>query len=214
MTRTMRGRAAGFTLLEMLVVIMIMGAVMTMGTSTFVTVTTVWNERRAITELDNQAQAALESIRGDLASALSFEMSGVGLSGASREVKDDRTYPAGTHADDDLSFAVESDDGARGNARLAQVGYRVERTGATGTLVRTTGPMSGEFPAGGRLEVISARVQGFSVEYLGRSPDAAWSETWTGPGLPGAVRVSIALESNVRPEFQTARKVVIPIHVH
>ncbi len=214
MTRTMHRRSAGFTLLEMLVVIMIIGAAMTMGTSTFVTVTQVWNERRAISELDGQAQAAIESIRADLASALSSDMSGVGLSGSSRELKDDRTYPPWAHADDDFSFAVESADAARGNAALAKIGYRVERTGATGTLVRTTGPISGEFPEGGRLELVSARVQGFSVEYLAAGPGAAWSETWAGPGFPRAVRVGLALESSVRPEFQTSRKAVIPIHVH
>lgn len=213
MTQTMH-RSAGFTLLELLVVILIIGAVMTMGTSTFVTVTRVWNERRAISELDDQAQAALESIRADLASALSSDMSGAGLSGSSRDVKDNRTYPAGTHADDDLSFAVETPDAGRGSAALAKIGYRVERTGATGALVRTTGPITGEFPAGGRLELVSARVQGFSVEYLGAGPGAVWSETWTGPGLPRAVRVGLALESSVRSEFQTSRKAVIPIYVH
>jgi hypothetical protein len=51
------------------------------------------------------------------------------------------------------------------------------------------------------------------VEYLGGDANAAWSEAWAGPGLPRAVRVSIALEDPVRPEFQVARKAVFPIRV-
>jgi len=206
-------RNGGFTLLEILVVAGLIGLVMTIGTSTFVNVTRAWDERRAITDLDGQARAALESIRQDVSSTLSSEVSGLVLSGSSRTVTDDRSYPAATHADDDLVLAIESMDGIRGAATPMKVAYRVERSGAGGTLVRTTGGLSAEFPTGAPLDVITARVQGFSVEYLGRGPGAVWSETWAGPGMPGALRVSIALEHPVRTEFQVARKAVFPIHV-
>ncbi len=211
MKRTRQRGKAGFTLLEILVVAGIFGVVMTVGTSAFVGVTRAWNERRAITDLDNQARAALESIRQDVKAAISSDVSGAVLSGASRTVTDDRSYPPATYADDDLVLAVE--DASRGTPVPMKVAYRVERDGATGFLVRTTGGLSAESPAGAPLQVTKARVQGFKVEYLGRGPGAAWSGAWAGPGLPGAVRVSIALEHPVRSEYQIARKAVFPIHV-
>ncbi len=214
MKHTLPRRSDGFTLLEILVVAAIMGVVMTLGTSTFVGVTRAWNERRAITDLDDQARAALESIRQDMESTLSSEVSGAVLSGASRTVTDDRSYPPATYTDDDLVLAIESTDAARGAATPMKVAYKVERNGATGNLMRTTGGLGAEFPQGAPLQVIPAKVQGFSVEYLGRGPGAVWNETWAGPGLPGAVRVSIALEHPVRSEYQVARKAVFPIHVH
>ena len=77
MRHTPLRRSDGFTLLEILVVAAIIGVVMTMGTSTFVGVTRAWNEQRAITDLDDQARAALESIRQDVESTLSSEVSGL-----------------------------------------------------------------------------------------------------------------------------------------
>jgi len=205
---------AGFTLIELLVVLTIIGVVMTIGTTTFVTITAAWHERRALTELDNQAQTVFDSIGQDIAATISFEVSGVGITGASREVKDDRTYPAATHADDEIALPVNNFDTARNQSAPGKVGYRVDRAaGTTGTIVRTFGPLTEAFPAGARLDLIPARVQGFSVEYLGTDENAAWSEVWSGPGLPRAVRVSIALEDPVRPEFQVARKAVFPVRV-
>lgn len=207
-------RRAGFTLIELLVVLAIIGIVMTIGTSTFVTVTAAWHERRAISELDDQAETVLDSIGQDIASMISFDVSGVGIAGASREVKDSRTYPAASHADDEICIPVNAHDPARNVSTPGKVAYKVDRSGGTaGTIVRTVGPLSGEVPTGGRLELIPARVQGFSVEYLGGDVNAAWTDTWAGPGLPRAVRVSISLEHPVRSEFQVARKAVFPVHV-
>lgn len=207
-------RRAGFTLIELLVVITIIGIVMTIGTSTFVTVTAAWHERRAISELDDQAQTVLDSIGQDIASMISFDVSGVGITGASREVKDDRTYPAAMHADDEICLPVNAFDPARNVSTPSKVAYRVDRSsGTTGVIVRTAGPLSADVPTGGRLDLISARVQGFSVEYLGGDTNAVWIDAWAGPGLPRAVRVSISLEHPVRSEFQVARKAVFPVHV-
>ncbi len=207
-------KARGFTLIELLVVMTIIGVVMTIGTSTFVTVTAAWHERRALTELDNQVQTVFDSIGHDIAATISYDISGVGITGTSRDVKDDRTYPAATHPDDDFCLPVNDFDTARNQFTPSKVAYRVDRIGKpTGALVRTVGPLGGDYPAGARLELIPARVQGFSVEYLGADANAAWSDSWAGSGLPRAVRVSISLEDPVRPEFQVARKAVFPVHV-
>jgi hypothetical protein len=95
------------------------------------------------------------------------------------------------------------------------VGYRVERVSGAGQLLRTIGPLSEEFPAGGRIDLMPrARVLGFSVEYLAAdSTSSVWTRSWDGKTTPEALRVSISVEAPVRSEFQISRKLVIPIHV-
>ncbi len=206
---------SGFTLLELLIVVTIFGLVMAIGTQTFVGVTAAWNDRRTVAELDAQADLALESIRRDVTDALSSEVSGVGIRGASRTVADPRTYPVPQHPDDELLIPVRAIDPNRSLAVPANIGYRVERAGATGTLVRTVGPLGTEFPATNRLDLMpNARVLGFSVEFLSPGADPLWVDSWTGTGMPAAVRVSLAVEDLDRPnEYQTTRQVVIPVHV-
>jgi prepilin-type N-terminal cleavage/methylation domain-containing protein len=207
--------AAGFTLLEILVVTGIIGVVSTIGVSTLLSVTSAWNERKAITDLDAQAEQALHSIRGDLAAALSYEVSGIPIQGSTREVSDDRTYPPARHRDDDLTIPVHAIDPSRPLAVPGNVGYRIERTGATGHLIRTIGPLGQGFPAGNRLDLLpEARVLGFSVEFLAPGPDALWVDGWDHAGMPAAVRVSLAIQDVGRPnQDQVTRQAVVPVHV-
>lgn len=213
--RHKRPLRAGFTLIELLLVVSILGIVMAIGSQTFVSVTSAWNERRTVAELDAQADLVLESIRRDVVDALSADVSGVAIQGHSRTVADQRTYPMAQHPDDELLIPVRAIDPNRSLAVPANVGYRVERNGATGTLVRTVGALGPDFPATNRLDLIpNARVLGFSVEFLAPGAGPLWVDSWTGPGMPAAVRVSLALEDIDRPnEYQSTRQLVIPVHV-
>lgn len=205
----------GFTLLEILVSIAIFSVVTAIGTSTFVSVTSAWNEQKALAELDAQAQTALESIRQDIAATLSIDVAGIRMRGAHHEVTDGRTYPPATHADDEIWLPIQAIDPNSPLAVPALVGYRVERTGADGALVRTTGPLAGEFPTTNRLELLPrARLLGFKIEYLIPGSGPIWVETWNEDRLPSAVRVSMALQSTNRPnQFQISRQAVIPVRV-
>jgi prepilin-type N-terminal cleavage/methylation domain-containing protein len=215
MSARRRRATGGFTLIEILVVIGIFGVVTAIGTSTFVSVTSAWNERKVIAELDAQAQLAIESIRQDVAAALSHEVAGVSLRGGDGEVQDGRTYPAAVHPDDDLSIPVQAVDPNAPLAVPANVGYRIERSGGTGVLVRTVGPLGAEFPTTNRLDLLpGAAVMGFSVEYLASGPGPIWVESWNGDGAPAAVRVSLSIQSLDRPnQFQVCRQAVIPVRV-
>ena len=215
MTPRFRHCAAGFTLLELLVVVSIVGIVTAIGTSTFYGVMAAWNERRSIAELDAQADAALDSIRQDLAETLSYEVSGRSISGESRTVEDTRTFPPALHQDDQLLIPVRAIDPNRPLAVPANVGYRVERTGDSGILVRTIGSLGDGFPDTNRMELMpQARVLGFSVEFLATDSDALWMPAWSEQELPAAIRVSLSIEDIDRPaQFQVARQMVYPVRV-
>lgn len=215
MTRPRISSPRGLTLLELLIVVTIFGAVMAIGSSTFVSVTAAWNERKTVAELDAQADLALESIRRDVTDALSADVAGVAIRGTTRTVSDSRSYPAAQHADDDLLIPIRAVDPNRALAVPASVGYRVERSGATGILVRTVGPLGTEFPNTNRIEAMpNVRVLGFSVEFLTPGPGQLWVDSWTEASMPAAIRVSLAVEDIDRPDqFQASRQIVIPVHV-
>ena len=207
-------RRAGFTLLEVLVVLTILGVVSTLGISAFVTVMSAWNEGKTLTELDAQAEEAFEEIRRDLADALSYELSGVALRGTSGDAIDTDTVPAAHNADDSVSIPIQGAAVGRARQRAEMVGYRVDRGTAEGSLIRTVGSLDEDFPTTGRQEVIArARTVAFRAEYLSDDPGRLWESEWHGPGHPKAVRISLTLEDRDRPGIQISRKAVLRVHV-
>ena len=203
-------RRAGFTLLEILVVLTILGVVSTLGISAFVTRTSAWNELRARTELDAQAEEAFKAIRRDLADTLSYELSGVALTGTRDDAVDTDTFRPAHNADDSVSIPVQGAAAGRARQRATMVGYRASE----GSLIRSVGSLDEDFPTTGRQEVIPrARTVAFRAEYLSEAPNQLWETEWHGPGHPKAVRISLTLEDPDRPDIQISRKAVLRVHV-
>ena len=208
------GRRGGFTLLELLVVIAILSIVSGLGTSAFVSVSSAWNERKSITELDAQAQRAFESIRRDLSDTLSYELSGIAIRGERHDAVDVSTVPAAHNADDTIAIPVQGASAGRARQRAALIGYRIDQGATGGSLMRTVGDLEKEFPTIGRQEIIpGVHTIAFRVEYLSSDPGPLWVGGWPGPGHPGAVRISLTLEDLDRPDFQISRKAVLRVHV-
>ena len=208
------GRRGGFTLLEVLVVIAILGIVSGLGTSAFVTINSAWSERKSITELDAQAQQAFDSIRRDLSDALSYELSAMAIRGTRHDAIDTATVPAAHNADDIIAIPVQGASAGQARQRAALVGYRMDRGAGNGSLVRTIGDLEAAFPTTGRLEIIpGAHTIAFRLEYLSNDPGRLWVGDWQGAGHPAAVRVSLTLEDPDRPDIQISRKAVLRVHV-
>jgi len=204
-------RQRGFTLIELLVVLTILSVVSAVGTTAFVTVTAAWNEARAMTELDRQAEDVFQAIRKDVNALISHDLSGLSLTSESGEIEDDRKFPVIQLEDDRVSLPVRASEVSQSLEVAARVGYHVDRSGES-RLVRTIGPAAAEFPKTGRQDLTPrARVLGFNVEYLARTPGAGWVREWTRTEPPAALRVSVSMEDTDRSDFQIARKVVIPV---
>ncbi len=211
---TIRARKQGFTLLELLVVLAILGVVTGLGTSAFVTVTAVWNETKSLTDLDAQAEEAFRSIGRDLSDTLSYDLSKLSIVGTRQEIVNTNTVPAAHDANDTVAVPIQGASLGRTRLRAAMVGYRVDRDLSKGSLIRTQGDLDGKFPTTGQQNVLPlAHTIAFRVEYLSDESDQHWLAVWHGPGHPEAIRVSLVLEDPDRPDFQISRKKVFRIHV-
>ena len=205
---------AGFTLIELLVVLSILSVVTTLGTTAFITITTAWNEQRALIALDREAQKVFETIERDLSDTLSQELSGVTITGANRDQKSTGTWPETHLADDALSIPIQGSAAQRTRQRSARVGYYIDRSAGGASFVRTTGKLSEGFPTTGRQDLIpDVRTIAFRVEYLTDDPEKVWVPTWNRAAHPEAIRLSLTLEDADRPEFQLSRKAVMRVHV-
>jgi prepilin-type N-terminal cleavage/methylation domain-containing protein len=205
---------AGFTLLEAIIVIAIIGVVTGIGSVMFFTMMDVWNDLKAQTDIDSVAERVLDSIGEDLTGVVSPKLAGRTLVGTDGAVEDD-AYRRIPLDNDQIEFPALglTHDRAQGSTREvgALVQYHVDRA-RKNTLIRTAtslapNSLSNEQP-------VAAGVLQLGFEYAG--PDnPEWQPAWTGEsGLPGAVRVTLTLVDPERPlGAQVCRKAVYKIHV-
>ncbi len=210
-----RGRR-GFTLLELLVVMALMGIVTSLGTTMFFRMTSYWNDLKNLTELDAMAGDAFSSMHQDFADTLSARLSGVALQGISREAENDPNYVDRDLEDDEIVLPIQTSGVGQRSLTGGRVRYLVERdpSASTYTLVRFAGGLSdGGPPVGGRIPVIErANVIRLRFEYQ-PAGSSEWRPDWRDTTLPGAVRVSMTLSMPERSHLQVSRKAVFPIHV-
>ena len=204
---------AGFTLLETIVVITIIGAVTGIGSVMFFTMMDVWTGLKTQTDLDRAAEGVLDSIGKDLAAVVSPKLAERGLVGTdgSADHPDYRRIPL---ASDEIEFptlgrAVDSQGATREVGAIVK--YRVDRARGN-TLVRTAtslvpGSAVNEQP-------VRAGVLQLGFEYAGAG-NPEWVSSWTDESsLPRAVRVTVTLVDPERPvRAQVCRKAVYKIHV-
>ncbi|MCP4641839.1 MAG: prepilin-type N-terminal cleavage/methylation domain-containing protein, partial [bacterium] len=124
---------AGFTLMELLVVLAIMGVASTMGMVTFSRMNSIWSETKGRTEMDRKAEDALNSMREDLAAVQSPGSTGAPLVGTAANAQDPRFWGV-TFANDNIVIPV---------AGAQSVTYAIERTKDGANLVRKVGPLYG-----------------------------------------------------------------------
>lgn len=200
-----RRRPAGFTLMEVLVVIALMGIVTTLGFNVFLKMTDAWQSTRTRTALDRTAAQAFNAIREDLSHVVSPSLVGLALSGVDGTTRDDTRFFGIDLGDDSLALSTLAPMGAEGVERAVVVKYYVRRGSGQETLVRAIGSQETEVAEG---------VVSLEFEYA--APDGLWQSEWNSDKLPKAVRVSMTLlnpDMAVQMGEQIVRKAIIPIYV-
>lgn len=208
-----RGTGSGFTLLELLVVISILGVVSGIGMQAFFGMTSAWSDLKSRSDLDGIAYSAFQRMHADFADVISAELSGVSIRGIAAE----REYDAllAPYKDDQIILPIQTSAVGRRNLIGGSVRYRVARDDAEGThrLVREVGLLTADLPIGAQTAIIdTANVLSLRFEFLGRE-SGEWQLDWNSPELPAAVRVSLTLADLNRIDLQVSRKTVFPIHV-
>lgn len=204
-------RKAGFSLLELLIVISLIGVATGLGTVMFSRMTDLWRQARVRAELDMRADGIFELMARDLAAVSSSKLSGVSVRGTGQSTREKQRFGMADLPDDTIVIPVLSVAGSDEEEQSKTVQYQIDRSGGSHTLVRTVGGLSDEAPGQGRLEVASG-VVGMRIEYANGKGSEDWVGSWSAGSLPEAVRISLTLIDPNGSE-QVSRKAVFPLHV-
>jgi len=200
-------RRRGFTLIELLVVIAVVSVVTGIGVRAFFSVTSSWSTQTVRLGLESKAGGALDAIGRDVAQLLATGLAGQGLRGESR-LEETKRFGRVMLEDDRLVLPIgERDPG--GAALRHVVHYRIDREGSLPSLVRGVGPLGGGGAVGEGL-VVCAGVLSMRCEFF---DGAVWQREWSRSSHPEAVRVSLVVRDEFRPEEQIARVAVFPVRV-
>lgn len=207
--RTSRG---GFTLLEVIMVVGLVGMVMTLGVSMFVAVSASWNERSVQQRLDEVTADIFESLDRDFSDALSAELSGEAMRGETNERRIPGSIPPASAPDDTLTLLVQGTQSRDEWHHSSRVKYTIDRSLADPQLVRYDSPLNVDNPNYAALTPKSAAISALRIQYAAPGADD-WLDEWSQENHPAAVRVSVALRSVARPDIQIARTRVFAVHV-
>ena len=183
----------GFTLMELLVVLAILGVVSTVGFVTYGRMVTYWGDLRTRTALEGVADNVLNSFREDLGAVVSTKLIASRLAGEK------------TDAGSVVSFPIQSQ--TPSNLNTASIVQYKLGGGLKRSLADALNPDLQLSET-----VVGKGVTQFLVEYA--PANGAWQDAWSDPVLPKAVRVSVVVADPDYPEKeQVARKAVFTIHV-
>lgn len=195
----------GFTLLELLIVVALMGVVTTLGLQAYGAMSGRWNDARGRIEMHEAAGRALESIKRDLQAVPAAGITGQGLLGQPGAARDDERFWGVDLADDSIVIPVPD---AENPGRLLLIRYLVERgRGAPPRLVRVASHDGQD----ARSEVV-AGVAAFSVRYR-ESHGGPWLDSWNHNRIPAQVAANVVMMDPNNPQTQIVRRKVVTLHV-
>lgn len=205
----MRRRRAdsGYSLIEMVVVLGLIGVVTTLGTVLFHRMSDAWRGTRVRSELDARAHNVFAQMRDDLGSAVPSHLVKQPFRGTDRAVQLNERFYQIPLEDDELSFPSRERN-AEGDWTSGTTTYYVKRESGRDELRRIRLDYAGmQMPA----VTVAEGVVRFNVEY--GAQDGTWTESWEGPEPPRALRISLTL---LDPDFgdQITRQAVLPVRVN
>ncbi len=197
-------RRGGFTLFELIVSLAILSVVSTLAVGAFINANGYWNELRAAVQLDQNATAALDSLRDDFGQVLPSRLSNTALHGRTGTVTDDSHSWRTTFEDDRVEMTVDQYNTASKQRETVTVAYFIDRQHGVPRLVRTAGASAAT------ETVVAPNIAGLRFAWF---DGKQWLDAWEQPGLPRAVRASLSMVDPHRPDRNLARTAVFNVNV-
>lgn len=199
----------GFTLLELLLVMSMLGVVSTMGFVGFVKVSYQWNDLVSALTLEKTLARCFTEFRKDFENILPTDCCQRGLEGMRASVEDSRRYWNVNFEDDSVSFPVSIYNPLQDRNERFLVRYKIERTTESARFIRYVS----------ELDIEDAVPQeSFSLENILAmrilySDGKRWNTQWNRREMPDAVRISLTCVDPRDPTRHISRMVVFNIHV-
>ncbi len=193
----------GFTLVELLVVIAVLGIASTIGFRLLYRSGEIWDTIDTRVGLDAHASVAFDAIRSDLGRLLSPKRTGIGLALVNRTHDADSRFLRVGLEDDMLFLPLRLEDRNSGRTGYAEVRYRVDRN--NNELLRVVGPLGVERETEVELPVAPG-VLDFGVAF---HDGEAWQDAWTRPEAPRRIRVTLTLAPADDPSAAIVREAVM-----
>ncbi len=200
---------AGFTLLELILVLTIMSIVSTLGVTGLFRMTLYWNDLQSTLRMNAAATHAFESFAKDFESVLSARVVGVGLRGQQADIEDNVRFWRLSFEDDSLTAPVEQYNPLTGAQERLSVQYAIDRHEDEPRLVRTTTPL-GDAVRSGTQSVAASGIVGMRIQYFDGND---WRGNWDGSAMPEMVRVSLSMMADNRTDQHLSRVATFRIHV-
>lgn len=201
-------RRAGFTLLELLVVIGVLSVVGTLGMTALSAVTGHYRTQSLRMDIATRADRAFAEMQADFGRALASGRGAHAIRGE-RRLEEVQRYGRVPLEDDAVTLPIESVHPDTGLAEHLSVRYAIDRSGPVPVLKRTLGPLGADPPQGASFDIVRG-VLSMTVEFY---DGATWRRGWDEARHPRAVRVSLVAQDPDRPFEQVARAAEFTVHV-
>lgn len=199
-------RDAGFSLLELVIVIGLMGVVTTIGMGAFTDLTGAWHDTQALSEMRAAAGDALEIIREDIERVPSSTLTGAKIIGRNdTRTGIDRVYHQLAMANDQVVLPV------RGVPGVSKVQYVLDHSDGHALVRIVHAAENSSEPARARV-VERFDVVRMRIEYQERA-NSEWFGAWDREDYPANIRVSLTLVNRADPTEQVARKATFRVRV-
>ncbi len=215
-------RQAGFSLLEILVVMALLAVLSTIGATMFIKVSDAWRTAHTRTDLIRTSDAFFSQFRKDVQHMLATQQTGIALHGEAVEYTESDSslplydVPRGV---DSITLPVTMPVSDQGYERRYAVTYAVDNSVSPPALHRSTRPLDileGDLSKPlspndiEESQILLEGVIALRLEYYNgqASPqeDAAWTTSWDGEKHPRAIRMGLVLAHPDRLDRQLSRQ--------